>query len=115
MAGTQTFIEKMAGSIRDQEITDSIENESKPVDFASGTSLFTSFKIQKNEREIFRILEEHFGEEDGSYFVIADSIFSRYVNGKNSRFKVVKVEDKNHYKYMLWFDITNLSLILNVL
>lgn len=130
-------IEKLAGEIlKDQideneeisDIPDILEEETQPIKktepkkepepekprpiiFSQGTRKDNAFIIVKHIREIDNILNKHFGSKNGDYFINGDNTSVIYKNGIRKKYKCVAIEDKNNFKYCLWFDISNLSFL----
>ena len=79
----------------------------RPVQFDQGLTKSSAFIIQKRNEEIGQILDKYFGRRNGDYFIGNENTSTTYVNGQRKRYKCIAVEDKNRFRYILWFDITN--------
>lgn len=67
-------------------------------------NIYTAYIINKNDKEITNFLNTIFGDKDYDYFIQSET---RITKNKKT-YKILMVEDKNNFKYTLWFDITNL-------
>lgn len=83
----------------------------EPVMLDQGTTKQTAFILQKRIQEVDSILNHYFGKQSGDYFVGSENTQTSNVNGIRKRYKCVSVEDKNGFKYFIWFDITALGAI----
>lgn len=83
----------------------------KPVMFDQGTTKATAFVINKRIQEMEYILKRYFGPNNGDYFVGSENTSTSNFNGQRKRYRCASVEDKNGFKYFLWFDVTNLGPI----
>mgnify|MGYP000393836768 CR=1 FL=1 len=69
----------------------------------------TAFVVQKHEREIDQLLSTLFGKADYDFFLIGESPFDAYVEGKRRKFKILQVQHNNR-RHAVWLDVSNLSL-----
>ena len=82
-----------------------------PVQFKHGQFKDDAFVINRRIEEMHAILEQHFGKENGSYFIINENTSTRYKNNQRKRYKCMLVEDKNGFRYGLWFDLTAIGAV----
>ena len=88
------------------------EEEKKPIVLEQGTHPSNAFVIQKSiMRETHSILRRHFGEEHLDYFIHAENRSDFSKHGVRRKYKIVLIEDKNGFKYNIWFDLTNLGAL----
>jgi hypothetical protein len=76
-----------------------------------GTTKTTAFIIHKRIDEIYSFLGYYFGNKNGDYFIGNENTLTSIINGTRKRYKCIIVEDKNHFTYTLWFDLTNIGPI----
>ena len=81
----------------------------KPVIFDKGTTRSTAFVLNKRIDEMHSILGKIFGDKNGDYFVSNENTSVTYREGMRRRHRFIWIEDKNGFKYGLWFDLTNLG------
>jgi hypothetical protein len=87
------------------------EDDRNPVILTQGTHASNAFIIQKHLlREMHSILNQHFGREDMDYFIHSEntSTMTRWPSFRK-KYKIVLIEDKNGFKYNIWFDLTALG------
>lgn len=89
------------------------EKDPTPIAFTIGLSPRNPITVRKSEKEVFWFLNESFGINDGSYFVHSDITETRMIQGQRKKFKTLHIEDGNGFKYILWFDLSPISLIHN--
>ena len=77
----------------------------------AGDSPGNPVQILRHETQIFDWLAYHFGSGPKSYFIHSDQVFNKRIGNRAQRMKIIVLEDKNGYKYQIWFDITALSLL----
>lgn len=78
---------------------------------SEGISQRSAFLIQKSaSREIRYILNKHFGNADFDYFVHSENTYTLPYKGKRKKYKCILVEDKNGFKYNIWFDLSNVGM-----
>lgn len=99
---------KSLKGIPSQPVVEEVKIE--PVNLTQGTTKPTAFIIQKNHHEIHSILGNLFGFNGGDYFVINENTFSSQKHGMRRRHKCISVEDKNGFRYVIWFDLSNIGL-----
>lgn len=80
-----------------------------PVQFQQGNTKDTAFVVQSHINEMYKILAAHFGPNNGDYFVLNENTTTSTKNNQRKRYKCILVEDKYNFRYMLWFDLTNLG------
>lgn len=89
------------------------ETETGPpqrVVFHQGLSQATAFLIQKSSsREIGAILNRHFGRADFDFFIHSENTYTLPYKGRRKKYKCILVEDKNGFRYSIWFDLSLLS------
>lgn len=83
----------------------------QPIILTKGTSPRSPVIIEKSEREVSLFLNNQFGSADGDYTVLGDGVQTRTVKGKRKRLKTVLVEDRNNFRYIIYFDLTKISLV----
>lgn len=76
-----------------------------------GITKDTAFIIQSHINEVDKILTTYFGSNNGDYFILNENTTTFIKNNQRKRYKCILVEDKYNYRYILWFDVTNLGLI----
>ncbi len=79
--------------------------------FESGLNKNTAFVIHKNVNELHNILGHFFGNKQGDYFILNETTNTTYRDNIRKRYKTILVEDKNNFRYVLWFDLSLLGLI----
>jgi len=86
------------------------EEEKNPVILTQGTHTSNAFVIQSHLlREMHSILNQHFGREDMDYFIHSENTSTLTRPGVRKKYKIVLIEDKNGFKYNIWFDLTALG------
>jgi hypothetical protein len=88
-------------------------NKPKPITFEQGTNKHNAFIIQKHEREIEYILRGVFKDKENksNYFILNEVNSNLPSSNGFTKFRILYVEDINGFKYQLWFNVSNLSLI----
>ncbi len=81
----------------------------KPIIFDRGTSRTNAFILNKRIEEMHGILGKIFGFKNGDYFISNENTSTTFKDGIRRRHRFVWIEDKNGFKYGLWFDMTNLG------
>jgi len=89
----------------DEEKTPSTTNG---INFDVGTTKTTAFVVQRRIEEIYSFLNQYLGNQN-DYFIGSENTLTSTINGQRKRFKCIIVEDKNHFTYTLWFDISFLG------
>ena len=84
-----------------------VKEPPKPVVFKQGMFKPDAFVVKYREDEIFTILGQHFGPRNGDYFIVNENTSTTYIRGRRRRYRCMLVEDKNGFRYGLWFDITS--------
>lgn len=74
-----------------------------------GISPGTAFKL-KHHYQKFSVLSEIFGPADGDYFIHSEDDY----DVMKMRYRVVLVEDRNGFRYHIWFDVTDLGYLANI-
>lgn len=83
-----------------------------PIKIEQGTSKLTAFAIVRRIEEVDHILKGFFGPNNGDYFIINDNTMTTYERRiGRKRYRGMLIEDKNGFRYNLWFDVTNLGPI----
>ncbi len=77
--------------------------------FDRGTTRSTAFILNRRIEEMHSILGKIFGYKNGDYFISNENTSTSFKDGVRRRHKFVWIEDKNGFKYGLWFDMTNLG------
>lgn len=67
-----------------------------------------AFVVHKHEHEIDQLLSTLFGKLDYDFFLVGESPFEAYVNGKRRKFKILQVQHNNQC-HAVWIDVSNLS------
>ena len=81
----------------------------KQIIFDRGTTRATAFVLNRRIEEMHSILGKIFGYNNGDYFISNENTSTTFKDGMRRRHKFVWIEDKNGFKYGLWFDMTNLG------
>lgn len=81
----------------------------KRIIFDQGTDRLSAFVIRKHIDETYHILGKLFGYNNGDYFVINEITSTTVKNGQRRRHRCILLEDKNNFRYNIWFDLTNLG------
>ena len=80
-----------------------------PVVFSFGRTKDTAIVIDRHIQEMYNILGNIFGAKAGDYFIGSENTMTITSLGKRKRMKCVLIEDKNGFKYAVWFDISRLG------
>ena len=86
-----------------------VKEPPKPVAFKQGMFKDSAFVIRQRQDEVYMILAQHFGGQNGDYFIVNENTSTTYKAGRKRRYKCMLVEDKNGFRYGLWFDLTNVG------
>jgi hypothetical protein len=82
-----------------------------PVIFKQGQFKTNAFVINRRAEEMHSILGQHFGFQNGDFFIINENTSTCYNKGDRKRYKCILVEDKNGFRYGLWFDMTKAGTV----
>ena len=83
----------------------------EPIILTEGFNKPTAFVIKARMDESQHILNRIFGSNNGDYFVVNEVVSTTYKNNVRERYKCIMVEDKNLFRYFIWFNISNLGYI----
>ena len=83
----------------------------KPVFLDKGMTPASAFIITKRLQEMDGILGHYFGSKNGDYFLLNEITKTVFINKQRKRYKGVLLEDKNGFRYNIWFDITSIGFI----
>ena len=73
------------------------------------------FIVKKTEREIYSFLETYFGSKEGDYFILNELTQTKRTKEGLKRIKGILLEDKNNFRYLIWFDTTALSYLSTII
>lgn len=83
----------------------------QPISLPCGENTNNPAIVSKSEREIFQFLENYFGSNIDDYFVHCENSFIKNTKQGTKKLKGILVEDKNGFRYNIWFDVTNISYL----
>ena len=103
----EVISKKSKGKIpqKQEEVSDKIEKKIITI----GHSPNDPIVIFKNNREIEQIFFKLFGNKNGDFFILNESMQNSFKNGVKRKLKFIIIEDKHHFRYSFWFDISKLS------
>jgi len=82
-----------------------------PITITEGISPLNAIFVKSSEKEVSNKLYEIFGQKDGSFYILNENTTTRTIQGQRKKIKSILVEDENKFRYFLWFDLTNTSLL----
>ena len=99
-------------SITKNPIVEPVVKPIAPIRIGHGLTMRDAIVLRKSyeKSDILRMI---FGGIDGDFFIINENTISKYSTyaKRMKKYNIVWVEDKNGFRYTIWFDITALSYL----
>jgi len=83
------------------------DSKPKPIQLSKGYDHHNAYVILRRQDEIAHILESLYGKLDGDYFVQNEALWTD--RKTREKYKILNVEDKNGFHYILWFNVTQIG------
>jgi hypothetical protein len=88
-----------------------VQSTPERINIFQGITPSTAFIVEKRIDEVQAILCRLFGSRNGDFFIINENTSTTYKNGQRLRYQGILVEDKNGFRYNLWFNLTKLGSV----
>lgn len=80
-----------------------------PIKVEFGRTKDKAIVVNRHIQEMYNVLGNIFGAKNGDYFIGSENTMTVTSIGQRKRLKCILVEDKNGFKYSMWFDVSRLG------